>query len=163
MILTLASIALAIGGADTPPVPLLGGVTPDRVAAATRPSRSAYAGAIRRAALPNPSWRAFAACVEQRESGGSSTAINSGSGAAGLHQWLPAWRNGLPWNVRARLIDHGVPRPAANAVRQHLSATPIHQWPAMYQRVGFADQLDRPGGWRHWSLPGSRCEGLVPR
>ena len=39
----------------------------------------------------------------------------------------------------------------------------IERWPAVYQRVGMADQLARPGGWRHWSLPGSRCEGLVPR
>lgn len=162
MLTVLAGLALTLGGADTPPPPLLGGAVDDRVAAVMRPSRSAWAGPIRAASLPAPRWRAFAACVEQRESHGNPTSVNKQSGAAGLHQWLPDWQRGLAWNVRGRLIDYGVPRPAANAIRAHLAATPIHRWPALYQRVGFADQLSRPGGWRHWSLRGSRCEGLVP-
>lgn len=166
MILTIAGIALAIGGADTPPVPLLGGVTPDRVAAALRPSRSVHASSIRRAATPPRTWQPFMECVIARESGGNPAAVNASSNAAGLAQWLPAWESGLPFVVRRGLVQAGVPPKVATSVRRELSSRPIHRWPALYQRVGMAQVL-REGGrdaaLRHWSLPGSRCEGLVPR
>lgn len=133
----------------------------DRQWAVTRPSRGSFA-AVHSAAQPPAGWDRFAACVEERESKGNPAAVNEGSGAAGLHQWLPAWSNGLPYNVASRLVEFGVPPVEARQIRVSLSDTPIHRWPAMYQRVGFADQIDRPGGWRHWSLPGSRCERYVP-
>ena len=157
MILTIASLALAIGGADTPPVPLLGGVTPDRVTAATRPSRSAYASSIRRAAVIPPRLRPWANCVSDRESSGSYTARNPSSSASGRWQFLDSqWRRGLSFMVADRLRDHGVPRPTARVVRVHLAATPIHRWPAPYQDAGFVEVVER-GGAHHWALAGSKC------
>jgi hypothetical protein len=45
-----------------------------------------------------------------------------------------------------------------------LQAAPIQSWRGVYQDVGFAAALLAPNGqgWRHWSLPGSKCQGLVP-
>jgi hypothetical protein len=162
--LILAAAMMLAATPTPPPVLIGGGVLPDdRQWSVTRPSRGAQAAVVRRASSWPRGWSAFAECVIDRESGGSPSAINTaGSGAAGIAQWLPAWRHGLPYNVAARLRDHGMPRTDARAVRQHLAGLPIHKWPLAYQRVGFADQLARPGGWQHWSLPGSRCEGLVP-
>lgn len=161
MILTLAALMLA-ANPTPPPVLIGGGVLPDdRAWSVTRPSRGAQAAVVRAASQPPPGWAAFAECVEWRESKGSPTVVNSG-GYAGLFQFGQEWRHGLPYNVAARLRDHGMPRQEARAVRQHLAGLPIHKWPIAYQRIGMADQLARPGGWRHWSLPGSRCEGLVP-
>lgn len=167
MIIAAATAAvILLTGQPTPPPALIGGGSLGgshaREWSVSRPSRGVHAGLVRLAATPPRGWSAFAACVEQRESGGSPTAVNSSSGAAGLQQWLRAWRSGLPFNVAARLQQFGLPRAEAKAVRIALSGLPIERWPAVYQRIGFADQLARPGGWRHWSLPGSRCEGLVP-
>lgn len=129
---------------------------------ADRPMRGAHADTIQAAAKPPRGWTAFAECVEHRESRGIPTNVNGSSGAAGLFQFLPAWRSGLPYNVADRLRQHGVPDRIARSVRLHLSARPIHRWEPVYQRIGFADQLARPGGWRHWYLAGSRCQALVP-
>ena len=161
MLLTIASLALTLGGADTPPVPLLGGVTPDRVAAATRPSRSVHASSIRRAATIPPRLRPWAACVLRRESGGTLAdptsgmgARNESSSASGRWQFLDSqWRRGLSYMVADRLRDHGVPRPTARVIRLHLAATPIHRWPAPYQDAGFVEVVER-GGAFHWRGPG---------
>jgi hypothetical protein len=156
MLTVLAGIALAIGGADTPPVPLLGGSTPDRVAAAMRPSRSAYAGAIRRSAVIPQRLRPWASCVSERESGGSYSARNPASSAQGRWQLLDtAWRvnGGIEHIVARRLAAHGVPRPTVRAIRQHLDATPIYRWPAPYQDAAFV-QIVQEGGARHWAGPG---------
>jgi hypothetical protein len=128
--------------------------------AVARPSRSV--SALREASTPPPGWAEFAECVEQRESGGNPTILNrQGSGAAGLFQLMPGWRSGGPWNVRERLLKFGVPRKQAKAVREYLAARPIHTWPALYQRIVFAEALD-DGIWKHWYLAGSRCNSLVP-
>lgn len=128
--------------------------------AVDRPSRSV--SALREASTPPPGWAEFAECVEQRESGGNPTILNrEGSGAAGLFQLMPGWRSGGPWNVRERLLKFGVPRKQAKAVREYLAARPIHTWPALYQRIAFAEVLD-DGLWKHWHLAGSRCNSLVP-
>lgn len=151
MILTAAALALALA----PALP-----ADDR---APRPSR-ATAGIARQAATPPPAWTAFATCVERRESKGHAGIVNPDSGAAGLFQFHPEkdWRHGLPYMVADRLVAHGLPRPAARALRITLQGLPIHDWPAIWQRIGFAEVIAR-GGWRHWALPGSTCNQLVPR
>lgn len=103
----------------------------------------------------------FTRCVEHRESKGVPTVVNS-SGHAGLFQFSQAWRRGLPYMVAERLRDHGMSVQRARVVRITLSRKAIQAWPAVYQRIGHAEVLER-GGWRHWSLPGSRCQGLVGR
>lgn len=132
----------------------------DREWAVSRPSRSV--SAVRAAAEPPPGWAAFAECVERRESGGSPTAVNRSSGAAGLFQLMPAWRTGAPYIVRERLLQFGSSRKQAKAVRVYLTGLGrIERWPALYQRIAFAEVVE-DGLWRHWTLPGSRCQGLVP-
>lgn len=133
---------------------------PDRELVVERPSRSV--SVVRNAAVPPRGWHAFAECVEQRESGGSPTAVNKSSGAAGLFQLMPAWRNGAPYIVRERLLQFGATRAQAKAVRIYLSGLGrIEKWPALYQRMVFAEVVE-DGLWNHWTLPGSRCQGLVP-
>ena len=139
----------------------------DREWAANRPSRGAHSRVVTDAAeLPGPEWRPFAECVEQRESKGLPGVVNASSGAAGLYQFMPAWRNGLPYMVADRLRDNGMPGKVARGVRVYLSERPIEDWPAVYQRIGFAAVLQAGGpdaALRHWGLSGSRCNGLVPR
>ena len=133
---------------------------PYRELVVERPSRSV--SVVRNAAVPPRGWHAFAECVEQRESGGSPTAVNKSSGAAGLFQLMPAWRNGAPYIVRERLLQFGATRAQAKAVRIYLSGLGrIEKWPALYQRMVFAEVIE-DGLWHHWTLPGSRCQGLVP-
>jgi len=131
----------------------------DRGWAVERPSRSV--SVVRNAARPPRGWRAFADCVEQRESGGSPTAVNKSSGAAGLFQLMPAWRSGAPYIVRERLLQFGATRAQAKAVRIYLSSLGrIEKWPALYQRIAFAEVVE-DGLWHHWALSGSRCQALV--
>ena len=152
MILTLAALALA--ASPTPPPVLLGGSADDRVAAVMRPSRSAYSGAIRRAATIPAGIRSWALCVSERESGGSYTARNPRSTAQGRWQFLDSqWRRGLSYMVADRLRDHGVPRPVARAIRVELARTPIAKWPGPYQDAGFVEVVER-GGASHWNGPG---------
>lgn len=74
------------------------------------------------------------------------------------------WRvkGGLEFMVAKRLKQHGYPPAAARLVRRDLAVTPIHKWPGQLQDVAFAAVASQPGGWRHWYLAGSRCNGLVP-
>jgi hypothetical protein len=110
-------------------------------------------------------WRPFAECVSARESNHNHRSVNRSSGAAGRWQFLPAWRHGLPYMVTARLVAAGYPKSERKALRIRLQKTPIQKWEPIYQDVGFVAALLAPNGqgWRHWSLPGSRCQGLVPR
>ena len=88
--------------------------------------------------------------------------VNRGSGAAGLFQFMPAWRSSLPYIVAERLKQHGLPKPQAKQVRLYLTKLGrVEKYPALYQRVAFAEVIE-DGGWRHWTLGGSRCQGLVP-
>jgi hypothetical protein len=133
----------------------------DREWAANRPSRGAHSRVVADAADLPQEWEPFAQCVEQRESNGLPKVVNASSGAAGLHQWMPAWRNGLPYVVADRLREYGMPNKVARDVRIWLSSHLIQDWPAVYQRIGFAAVVTS-GGWRHWYLANSKCNGLVP-
>lgn len=104
--------------------------------------------------------REYAACVEHRESRGNPRALNA-TGHAGLFQFAQAWRHGLPYMVRDRLVQFGMNPRAAKVIRQRLQHMPIQHWPAIYQRVGFLEVLER-GGYEHWWIGGSRCNGLAP-
>lgn len=168
---TLAAATAALilfTGQPTPPPALIGGGSLGgshaREWSISRPSRGIHAGLVRLAATPPRGWSAFAACVEQRESKGHAGILNhEGSGAAGLFQFMPDWRHGAPFIVRERLIQFGIPKPLARQVRIHLTRIGrIEAWPAIYQRIAFAEVLE-DGGWRHWSLTGSRCDSLVPK
>lgn len=128
-----------------------------------QPSRSVHAAPVRAASTIPSSMRAFAACVSDRESGGSYSARNtSGSTAQGRWQFLDRqWRvnGGLHFMVSKRLKRFGMPASAASDVRQFLKSTPIYRWPAAYQDTAFIAVVEA-GGWRHWS--GHSCNGLAP-
>lgn len=132
-----------------------------------QPSRTV--SAMRSAATIPPKWRPWAACVLDRESGGTLDRPQSGSGArnpkssaSGRWQFLQSsWGRGLPYMVRDQLVQHGYPKAQAHNVRRWLSTHPISQWPGQFQDMGFIEVVER-GGWHHWSLPGSRCQSLVP-
>lgn len=126
----------------------------------TRPARSVHAATVRQAADIPAQWEPFAACVSDRESGGSYTARNPTSSAQGRWQFLDnSWRRGLGYMVAARLKAHGMPAPAARQVREYLHDTPIAAWPGPYQDVGFIAVI-LSGGKHHWNGP--RCNGLAP-
>jgi hypothetical protein len=140
-----------------------------REISAARPSRSV--GAVRQASTVPSRWRAFAQCVLSRESGATLDRPQSGVGAqnpsssaSGRWQMLDAsgWRDGGAWNVHKRLVRFGVPKSQAREVRVYLSRTPIHRWHGIWQDTAAIEALE-DGGWRHWYLAGSRCNGLVPR
>jgi hypothetical protein len=145
----------------------------DRLAAAARPSRSTTArwtptapirGAhvnvkvIRKAAVFPSSIRGFAACVIYRESKGTldrrqsgSGARNGGSSAQGRWQFLNNnWQHSLPWHVRNRLMEFGMPKAEANKIRRYLDRREIATWDGWLQDIGFIDvMLD--GGAHHWN------------
>ena len=127
------------------------------------PSRAAVSRIVEAASLPPAGWGAFAACVEERESHGNPRALNA-SGHAGLVQWSRDWSRGLPYVVARGLVAHGMPRGYARTIRLSLPHR-IEAWPAVLQRVAFSRVLvegGRSAAMRHWSLAGSRCNGLVP-
>ena len=157
MIAVAAGMAAVMAVAPLPPA-----VDDDREWAAARPDRSV--SAIRDAATVPARWRSFAACVLRRESGATLDRPQSGVGArnptstaAGRWQFLAAWRHGLPYMVRDRLVRFGTSPDQARRVRIWLSAHPIDQWPGVYQDMGAFEVLER-GGSFHWRLPGSACE-----
>lgn len=137
----------------------------DRALSAQRPSRQV--AAVRLAAAPPPRWRAFAACVLARESGGTLDrpqsgvgARNGSSSAAGRWQMLSGWQSGGPWNVQKRLLRFGAPRAQAVKVRLYLHRTPIHRWNGLWQDMAAFEAMES-GGWRAWAN-GDRCDRLVP-
>lgn len=130
-----------------------------------RPSRATALRSVVAAAAVMPArWQPFADCVIERESGGSPTILNAaGSGAAGLAQWMPAWRSGLPYVLARALKAHGATPRQARTVRLSLPHR-IEQWPERYQRAAFAQILvegGRAAAMRHWFLAGSRCNRLA--
>lgn len=129
-----------------------------RELAVARPSRSV--SAVREAIVPPRGYADFAACVEDRESGGQAHVLNhGGSGAQGLFQFMPSWNHGGPYMVRDRLVQFGLGKAQARKVRVWLSARPIHRWPAPYQRILFAEAVERGGALKHWS--GHTCNPLA--
>ena len=112
-----------------------------------------------------PSQQAFADCVSHRESRDNYRARNDESSARGRWQFLDRkWRNGLAYMVTDRLHDFGMSRAAAKHVRIHLQSLSIDRWDPTYQDIAFTAVLNARGpwsGWRHWYLPGSKCNALV--
>jgi len=124
-------------------------------------SRPAQSATARRAARVPRGWEAFARCVEHRESRGQSDNVNPSSGAAGLFQFMPAWRGSLPYVISERLGQFGMAAKQRAKVRTYLFRVHyIHKYPAVYQRIAFAEVLD-DGLWVHWYLAGSRCNGMA--
>lgn len=126
---------------------------------------TAKAEKIEQAAQLPEVWRGFAACVSERESGGSYRAKNPTSSAQGRYQFLDnSWRRGGAWNVWKQLIAHGISRADARQIRAKLMAKEIAKWEPVLQDVLFAQVLTsgEGHGWRHWYLAGSRCNSLVP-
>lgn len=105
----------------------------------------------------------FAECVSERESHGNYQARNPRSSAMGRWQFLDRqWRKSLSYMVRDRLIAHGLAKPAAMRVRLQLAATPIATWAPGYQDAAFVAVITADAdNWRHWHLPGSRCNELA--
>ena len=136
----------------------------DRELALNRPSRGTNASVVRAAATIPPRWRAFAACVIKRESGGTLDRIQSGVGArnptssaSGRFQFLDnSWRNGLSFMVRDRLVEFGMPRADARQVRRYLATQPIYKWHGYWQQIGFVEVLSR-GGAHHWNGGNYSC------
>lgn len=111
-------------------------------------------------------WQRFFDCVVHRESKGNPRAVNPSSQAAGIGQWLPAWRHGLPWLLYRRLLDVGVPHHAAKHIRESMPRL-IQRWPLWAQEAAMVQVLIEGEhgigrGWRHWYLSESRCQTLVP-
>ena len=127
-----------------------------------RTNHLAKPSVVAEAALPPHGWQEYSDCVERRESNGHKDSVNRRTKAAGLFQFMPSWRHGLPYMVADRLARHGLSKAKAREVRKALAKMPIQKWPTLYQRIGFAEVIDR-GGERHWFLVGSRCNGLAAR
>lgn len=113
---------------------------------------------VLRAATPPRSVLRWATCVLDRESGGTfdrrqsgTGALNGeGSGAAGRWQFMPDWRHGLPYMIRDRLVQFGMPKQQAREVRLYLSKLHyIHKYPGVLQDVGMLEVVER-GGAFHW-------------
>ncbi len=114
--------------------------------------------------IPEP-MQAFAACVSQRESHGNYRARGDESSARGRWQFLDQqWRHGLAYMVADRLRHFGMSRKDSKVIRLHLQSVSIDKWPAFAQDAAFVAVLNARGpwsGWRHWYLPGSKCNRLV--
>ena len=116
------------------------------------------------ATIPDPQ-RAFASCVSHRESHGNYKARGDESSARGRWQFLDQqWRHGLAYMVAERLRHFGRSRHESKRVRIHLQSVSIDRWPAYAQDAAFVAVLNARGpwsGWRHWYLPGSKCNALA--
>lgn len=138
------------------------------LAAALTMSPATTHPAVNAASTIPASQQAFASCVSHRESRGSYTSKGDHSSARGRWQFLDRqWRvnGGLTWMVAARLRAFGMPAAQARTIRLQLQAKPIDRWAPAYQDTAFIAVLNAHGawsGWRHWHLPGSRCNRLVP-
>jgi hypothetical protein len=130
--------------------------TDDREFAVARPSRSV--SAVRDASAVPSSLVRWASCVLDRESGGTfdrrqsgAGALNGGgSGAAGRWQFTPDWRHGLPYMIKDRLVQFGMPKAQARKVRVYLSDLRyIDRYPGIYQDIAMLEVVER-GGAFHW-------------
>jgi len=129
----------------------------DRGWAVAQPTRGTHARVVIEAATPPPKLRRWASCVLDRESGGDFSRRQSGagarnsSGAAGRWQFMPAWRTGLPYMIRDRLVQFGMPKEQARQARIYLSNLHhIHKYPGVLQDVGMLEVVER-GGASHWA------------
>lgn len=122
---------------------------------------------VQRAATFPPSLVRFAACVLDRESGGTLDRRQSGAGArypdasvssaSGRWQFINNdWQHSLPWHVRDRLIQFGMSKAQANEVRGYLDKRPIWKWDGWLQDIGFIETMER-GGRHHWNGGSHSC------
>ncbi len=133
-----------------------------------KPHKGAWSDLIVGAARVPKKWRPFAACVLDRESGGTLDRVQSGvqarnprSSASGRWQFLnTSWNEPLPYMIADRLKDRGVPKSVAKDIRIELQAKPIHKWHGYWQDIGFVAVVT-DGGWTHWS-GGAGCNSLTP-
>jgi hypothetical protein len=136
----------------------------DREWAVQRPNRGVHARVVVAAATFPRSLRPWAACVLDRESGGTLDRRSSGQGArngassaAGRWQFLDrSWRRGLSYMVADRLVAYGMPKRQARAVRTYLAARNISKWPGWFQDIGFLEVVKR-GGRFHWNGGSHSC------
>lgn len=134
-----------------------------------KPHKGAWSDLIVDAARVPKKWRPFAACVLDRESGGTLDRVQSGSGAqnprssaSGRWQFLnTSWNEPLGYMIADRLKDRGVPKSVAKDIRIELQAKPIHKWHGLWQDVAFVSVVTEPGGWRHWN-GGGACNSRRP-
>jgi hypothetical protein len=135
-----------------------------------KPHKGGFSEEIIDAATVPKKWRPFAACVLERESGGSldrwqsgSRARNPDSSASGRWQFLSSsWGQSLPYLIAKRLKDHDVPKGQAVEVRMELQGKPIHKWHGLWQDIGFLAVVTQPRGWMHWRY-GDKCDGKRSR
>lgn len=106
---------------------------------------------------------AFMQCVSHRESRGKATAVSSSGRHRGKYQVTDAMRVGMSWHVLPWLKTW---RTDAVKYAAKLRHTPMNHWPETVQDAAFVLTLHHDGvrwsGWRHWYLPGSACNKLVP-
>lgn len=168
-VLLAAVLHVSPSESKIPAPALLGASVQERQWTVQRPSRGTHASAVQNASRMPSNIRPFAACVLDRESGGTLDRPQSGAGArnphssaAGRWQFLDRlWRPSLAGQVVARLRDFGLPRQQANRTREWLEHHNIATWPGVLQDIGFIEVVSR-GGAHHWSLPGSSCQRLMP-
>lgn len=107
--------------------------------------------------------RAFMSCVSHRESRGIPTAVSSSGKHRGKYQVTPDMARGMSWNILPWLRSWNA-HPVAYAAT--LRRTPMNRWPERVQDAAFIYTLHYQGKrwseWRHWYLPGSRCNQIVP-
>lgn len=121
--------------------------------------------AAHQAAHIPPKYQAFASCISARESHGNYKARGDESSAQGRWQFLDKqWRHGLAFMVADRLHHFGMSLHESKRVRIHLQSLSIDKWPAYAQDAAFVAVISARGpwsGWRHWYLPGSKCNTLA--
>jgi len=111
-------------------------------------------------------WKPFAQCVAQRESHGNPRAKNPTSSAEGKWQFLDTqWRirGGIEWIVLRQLKKQGMNWQQRQRIYWQLTNNRIKDWPEWAQDAAFVGVVtERSSGWRHWSLPGHRCQSMIP-
>jgi hypothetical protein len=163
LVLTAALLVAPDPGSPstTTTAPAASTAAPDRQWSVHRPTRGDSRGTrvIQRAATFPSSIIPKASCVIRRESGGNIherqsgvRARNSGSSAQGRWQFINNdWQHSLPWHVRDRLVQFGMPKAEANKVRRFLDKRPIYQWNGWWQDIGFIETVVDRNGWKHWN------------
>ena len=129
----------------------------DREFSAARPNRGVHRSVVIDAATFPVSMRGCASRILARDSGGTLDDRTSGMGArnptssaSGRWQFLDnSWRRPLSFHVRDRLIEFGMPKQDAKAVRAWLEDNHISTWPGLVQDVAFIETVER-GGYSPW-------------